>query len=207
MKPRTYGKNTRSTWNVQGNEDIPSSVFQLEPQYPRRYERKMFTKDGMLLSIRPIKPTDDSLLVKFFNCLSPETIFFRFLSYLRSLPSEWVERFTRIDYDRDVAMVAVMGFEENERILGVCRIVRKTCSTRGEIAVVVGDPWQDKGIGSALLKDCIHIARELGMTSIWALVSVENVVALALAERFGFLQKECPDMGTTELELTLHSDQ
>ena len=85
--------------------------------------------------------------------------------------------------------------------------MRKPGATKGEIAVVVGDIWQRKGIGSVLLEHCIQIAREIGITSLWALVSVDNSVALALAEKFGFSQKVSPDLETAELEKILQSDQ
>lgn len=163
----------------------------------------MLTKDGMAIFLRPIKPEDGALLVKFFNTLSPETIFFRFLSHLKTLPSEWVEHFTQIDYDREVAMIAVEQSDAEERILGVCRIMRSSGSTRGEAAVVVGDQWQGRGIGSLLLKECLRIAKELGMRTVWGLFDAENKKALRLAGKFGFAPKTHPELGTTELEMSL----
>jgi acetyltransferase len=181
----------------------PGSVGLLESPYPSQYERRFFTNDGALLLIRPIKPDDAALLVDFFSCLSAQTIFYRFLTHLKRLPPEWIEHFTHIDYDRDVALVAVEKSDLREMILGVCRIMRSPGSTRGEVAVVVGDRWQGKGIASALLKHCTGIARELGMRSLWGLVSTENGKALALAEKFGFKAKSYSELGTTELEITL----
>jgi len=143
--------------------NYPGSFGLLESPYPSQYETRFSTDDGAMLLIRPIKPDDASLLVDFFNCLSAQTIFFRFLSHLRSLPPEWIEHFTRIDYDRDVALVAVEKTDSREMILGVCRIMRSPGSTRGELAVVVGDQWQGYGFGAAVLRECIHIAREVGL--------------------------------------------
>jgi acetyltransferase len=182
---------------------MPGSHGMLESPYPRQYERHMFTRDGALLLIRPIKRQDGSLLVDFFSGLSPRTVFYRFLTCLKSLPPEWVEYFTRIDYERDVALVAVEKSASKERILGVCRIMRRPGSLKGEIAVVVSDPRQGSGIGSTLLEECIRIASELGMKSLWGLVSVENTKAQALAKKYGFTEKGQPELGSTELERIL----
>ncbi|MEJ2717611.1 MAG: GNAT family N-acetyltransferase [Deltaproteobacteria bacterium] len=191
------------TFNIGGIFAIPFSRWPSEASYPRQYEKTMLTKDGMAIFLRPIKPEDGALLVKFFNTLSPETIFFRFLSHLKTLPSEWVEHFTQIDYDREVAMIAVEQSDAEERILGVCRIMRSSGSTRGEAAVVVGDQWQGRGIGSLLLKECLRIAKELGMRTVWGLFDAENKKALRLAGKFGFAPKTHPELGTTELEMSL----
>jgi acetyltransferase len=183
--------------------NYPGSFGLLESPYPSQYERRFFTNDGALLLIRPIKADDAALLVDFFSRLSAQSIFYRFLTHLKSLPPDWIEHFTRIDYDRDVALVAVEKSDLREMILGVCRIMRCSGSTKGEVAVVVGDQWQGRGIAAALLKQCIGIARELGMRSLWGLVSTENAKALALAEKFGFQATSYSELGTTELEITL----
>ena len=152
-------------------------------------------KDGTIVSIRPIRPEDAPLLVEFFNGLSEASIIFRFLGPLKTLPPEWVIHFTRIDYSQDVALVAVKEIESRERILGVCRIMRKPDSTRGELAVVIDDHWQGKGIGKILSQRCISIAKKLGMNSIWGIVSPQNKKFLALAKKLGFTVKIDPGAG------------
>lgn len=181
----------------------PSSRGSSGGAYPRRYEKSISTKDGLAIFLRPIRPEDGPLLESFFDTLSPETIFYRFLSHLKKLPPEWVEHFTHIDYDRNVAMIAVEQSGAEERILGVCRILRSPGSTRGETAVVVADHWQGRGIGSRLLKESLRIAKELGMRTVWGLFDAENKKALALAGKLGFAPKTHPELGTTELEMSL----
>ncbi len=203
MKHISRTRRSRRLRYVGDRFNYPGSFGLLESPYPSQQEKRFFTNDGALLLIRPIKPDDAALLVEFFNCLSVQTIFYRFLTYLKSLPPEWIEHFTRIDYDRDMALVAVKKFGLEEMILGVCRIMRCPGSTRGEVAVVVGDQWQGNGIASALLKQCIRIAGELGMRSLWGLVSTENSKARALGEKFGFQAKSYSELGTTELEMIL----
>jgi acetyltransferase len=174
--------------------------------YPAHHEKKFFTKDRSLITVRPIRPEDAGLLVELFNNLSERTIFFRFLRNLKSLPEEWVEHFTCLDYSRDVAMVASEKSESGERLLGVCRIMRPGDTTRGEIAVVVGDAWQGKGIGRILVVRSIEVAKELDITTIWGLVSAENARVLETAARFGFSAKPDPEEGFVELEMNLESD-
>lgn len=160
-------------------------------------------RDSLTVFIRPIKREDAHLLVEFFRCLSPRTVFLRFLTNLQALPLEWVKEFTDIDYGRDVALVALEEADLQEKIIGVCRVMRKTGSTRGEIAAVVGDAWQDRGIGTILLERTIQVARELEMRTLWGLVSSDNARVIAMAEKYGFRLKEVSESGHCELELEL----
>jgi acetyltransferase len=139
-----------------------------------------------LVTIRAIKAEDAPLLVTFFNTLSPETVFFRFLAHLRALPLEWVRHFTVIEYDRDVALVATRKDEKGEHIVGVGRVMRHTGSIDGELAVVVADNRQGRGLGKILVEDCVRYSAELGMRRIWGVISRDNSRALALAEKLGF---------------------
>lgn len=100
-------------------------------------------------------------------------------------------------------MVAVEESDLRNRIIGVCRIMRKHGSVKGEIAVVVGDAWQEKGIGTLLLERSIQIARELGMRTLWGLTSCENTRVIEMAEKYGFRLKEASESGHCELEMEL----
>ena len=97
MKTKPHEDCTSGSFYAGGSFDIPGSLGSLEAPYPRQYERHIFSGNGTLLLIRPIKPQDAPLLEDFLKCLSPETVFHRFMTYLRTLSPEWVEHFTRID--------------------------------------------------------------------------------------------------------------
>lgn len=172
-------------------------------QYPRKYETKIYGKEGAPVFIRPIKSYDGPRLIELFKCLSPQSVFYRFLRELDSLPSEWVDRFTHIDYNRDVAMVAVERSEAGEKMLGVCRIMRSPGSVRGEIAVVVVDAWQGRGIGTRLIEISMNVARDLGIRAVWGLVSANNTQVLRMAEKMGFAITKDEDAGLCELEIAL----
>lgn len=182
--------------------DIRGS-FDVRAPYPSHYRTRAFIKDGSLITIQPIKPEDGPRLVEFFNSLSEASVFFRFLDKLKALPEEWVAYFTRIDYDQNVAMVAMKEIESRERILGVCRIMRKPGSARGEMAVVVGDPWQGKGIGAILLERSLGIARDLGIKAVWGIVARENGKMLDLARKFGFSTQLDQEADLYEIEMHL----
>jgi acetyltransferase len=172
--------------------------------YPEERRTEAVLKDGTIISIRTIRPEDAPLLVEFFNGLSEASIIFRFLGPLKTLPPEWVNHFTRIDYTQDVALVALKEIESRERILGVCRIMRKPDSTRGELAVVIDDLWQGKGIGRILSERCIPIAKKLGIESVWGIVSLENKKFLSLAKKLGFTIEVEPGADVYRIEMSLN---
>ena len=174
--------------------------------YPAGQRTEAALKDGAIISVRPIRPEDTPLLVEFFNGLSEDSIVFRFLGPLKALPAEWVMRFTRIDYTQDVALVAAKEIESRERLLGVCRIMRKPRSTSGELAVVIDDAWQGKGLGKMLSQRCIGIAKGLGMKSIWGIVSAQNKKFLALAEKLGFTIEIEPGADVYRINMDLTSN-
>lgn len=187
--------------------DIAEPFEAMRSPYPYYYESKTFTRDGTLITVRPIKRDDAGRLVDFFDTLSRETIFFRFLTNLQSLPLDWVRRFTDIDYREDIAMVAVIRSDHDEQIVGVCRVMRCAGADRGEIAVVVGDPWHGQGIGTTLLRRTLHIARELGFRNLWGLVSSSNAKVARMAEKIGFVRRVDAEGDLFEVEIDLEKIQ
>ncbi|MGO9119249.1 MAG: N-acetyltransferase family protein [Desulfomonilaceae bacterium] len=189
--------------------EVPEPFDDFQAPYPTGYQTKAFTRDGFLITIRPIKPEYAPLLVEAFKELSERSIFFRFLGEIKELPPKWIKSFTRIDYARDVALVAIQETDSRERILGVCRIVREpqeTETTKGEFAIVVEDAWQGKGIGNLLAKHSISIARKLGIRSIWGIVSPENDKMLFMAKKLGFSVELDAEACVYEIRMELSSD-
>jgi acetyltransferase len=186
-----------------GDFEVPEPFDDFRAPYPTRYQTKAVTRDGSQITIRPIKPEDAPLLIEFFNALSERTVFFRFLGEMKALSPKWIKRFTRINYARDVAMVAIKETESRERILGVSRIMRKPETIKGEFAVVVGDAWQGRGIGTMLAEHCISFARKLGIRSIWGIVSPENKKMLDMAQHLGFSVELDAEAGLYEIKMEL----
>jgi len=153
--------------------------------YPNQYEMTTTTKGGLKIFIRPIRPEDAPLLVDLFNAMSEKSIYYRFFTPLKSLSHKMLVAFTQIDYDRDMALVALYKTPKKERILGVARIMSKPGGTEPEFAVAVGDPWHGKGVGETLIKNLMTIAKERGMETLYGVVLSENKHMIALARKLG----------------------
>jgi acetyltransferase len=154
--------------------------------YPEHYEWRHEISGGLRVLIRPIKPEDAPLLVELFGTMSKESIYYRFFSPLRSLPPSMLIKFTQIDYDREIALVAVEQDQGEERILGVARAIRDHGQQNAEFALAVGDPWHRKGLGTKLLQKCIEVAAEQGIKRLYGRVLSDNDEMLALAKKLGF---------------------
>jgi len=100
----------------------PSPMHLIISAYPDEYETKAVTKTGVHLFIRPIKPEDAPLLQELWSSLSPRTLYYRFSSPIKKLTPELVIRFTQIDYDREISLIALDSTGSDDRILGVARL-------------------------------------------------------------------------------------
>jgi acetyltransferase len=169
--------------------------------YPQHLERHDLTDMQMPLFIRPIKPEDAPLFVDLFNVLTPTSIYYRFFSVVKSLSPEILARFTQIDYDREISFVALDDQEGEERMLGVANITGDPDGVKGEFSVLIGDPWQGKGIGAKLLLQCLRIAQERKMEIIWGTVLAENRYMIELGKKLGFAVKKGED--SSEYKLTI----
>lgn len=164
----------------------PASRGPVISPYPNQYEQRAVTKGGDELFIRPIRPEDASLLEELFQSLSPRTIYLRFCHPVKMLTREMLIRFTQIDYDREVGMVALDARAQSDKIIGVARTVSTPDGRSAEFAVVVADPLQGRGVGACLLETCMTIAKERGIGRLCGYVLPENKVMLALFTKFGW---------------------
>jgi len=170
--------------------------------YPNQYEARTVREGVGELFIRPIRPEDASLLVELFESLSRQSVHFRFFGPLKMLSPGMLARFTQIDYDREIALVALSGTEPNEKMLGVARVITNIYNRKNaEFSVVVGDPWHGKGIGAELLKRCLSISKERGIENVKGIVLPENTQMLALGKKLGFTAKKI--VGESEFELNI----
>lgn len=171
--------------------------------YPQHLERHDFTDMQMPLFIRPIKPEDAPLFEELFSTLTPTSIYYRFFSVVKTLSPEILARFTQIDYDREISFVGLDEDQGRERMLGVANILGEPSGKRGEFSVLIGDPWHGKGIGAKLLLQCLRIAQERGMETVWGTVLAENKYMLELAKKVGFSVKAGEDHSEFKLNINL----
>jgi len=166
--------------------DVRSPEHMVMSPYPHRYESRWTLNDGTPVLLRPIKSEDEGMMKELFSTFSQKTILFRFFQILKSMSHEQITRYTQIDYDREMAIVAVEKMPENDRLLGVGRLTYCPNLETFEFAVVVGDPWQGKGLGTKLLEMCISIAREKGGKLLWGDIMAENERMIKLCKELGF---------------------
>jgi acetyltransferase len=185
------------------SSETPAPLHLVISPYPNQYEAHTTTSLGVNIFIRPIRPEDASLLVELFESLSPRSVYLRFFSPLKQLPHSMLARFTQIDYDRHIALVAISESQPDDKMLGVARIILGRDLRQAEFSVVVGDPWQGKGIGVALLQRCLGIARERGVQKVTGPVLAENTQMLALGRKLGFKMKKDPSVAEYELSIDL----
>jgi len=153
-----------------------------------RYYRTVALKDGSVLHLRPILPDDEDRLMAFFLRLSGRTIYLRYHHVLTNLSREEAHQYTLIDYDNTFAVVGILGEGAEESIIGVGRYWRLSQPDRAEIAFIVEDPHQRKGIGTHLLELLAAGAREHGIGVFEAEVLPENTDMIDVLRDSGFNQ-------------------
>ncbi|OGR22828.1 MAG: GNAT family N-acetyltransferase, partial [Desulfobacterales bacterium RIFOXYA12_FULL_46_15] len=178
---------------------VASPMHLIISSYPWQYESKLQTVDGHGFFIRPIRPGDADLLIDHFYSLSPRSVYMRFFSPMKQLSKEMLIKLTQIDYDREIALVALMGTDNDRKMVGVCRVIDYPDGKQGEFAMAITDEWQGKGIGAALLRQCLKASWDKGLERVNGLVLAENTQMLKLAKKFGFRINRVPEGSDYEL--------
>lgn len=154
--------------------------------YPSHLVREWPMRDGQLVTVRPIRPEDAALTLDFFNRLSPESRYFRFMENISELPPSLLIRFTQVDYDREMALIALVSEEGVERQVGSARYTLTADGESVEFALIVDDRWQKSGLGRRLLGALIDCAREKSYRAIIGDVLADNPKMLRLMTGLGF---------------------
>jgi acetyltransferase len=182
--------------------------------YPTQYVADWTLRDGTHVTIRPIRPEDEPLMVAFHQGLSERTVFLRYLQAM-GLPErtahERLSRLCFIDYDREMALVVVRRDTRTHgapQIIAVGRIAKLRAPVPGakpdaEYAILVSDEYQHQGIGKELLTRLIEIARNEQVRLLYGLVLESNAEALTLAQRMGFTPVPTSREGIVRIELAL----
>jgi acetyltransferase len=153
--------------------------------YPRGLARSVELTDGQVLQLRPIRAEDAQLETQLMQALSFRSRYFRFLGGVSRLDPRRVARLTQLDYDRELALIAVQRAAD-ERALGVARYVMDPDGEGCEFAIAVVDAQQRRGLGRVLMQAIMQAARERGLQRIHGDVHVDNAAMLGLASRLGF---------------------
>ena len=174
--------------------------------YPSDQESEWPMRDGNRYTVRPLHPHDADMLQTLVRNLSPESRYFRFISTMRELPERMLARFTLIDYDREMAMVAIYrerntnpdgSIDVTERIIAVSRYVTNPDKSSCEFSLLVADEFNGQGLGSRMMQSIIDVARSKGLATMEGLVLAKNAGMLKLMRSLDFkiqIYEEDPDL-------------
>ncbi|MDP2170967.1 MAG: GNAT family N-acetyltransferase [Rhodocyclaceae bacterium] len=161
--------------------------------YPSHLVTEYQTKDGRNVVIRPISPEDGDLEQEFVKNLSAETKYFRFMNTLRELSQAQLVRLTQIDYDREMAFVALTEVDGRQIEVGVARYAMNPDGESCEFAVVVADDWQGKGLARRLMGVIIDTARSRGIKFMNGDFLAENRRMIKFVSGLGFVLSPHPE--------------
>ena len=176
-------------------EDLPRPAIR---PYPTQYISRWTMKDGSQVLMRPIRPEDEPLMVKFHETISERSAYLRYFHIEKlSARVEHNRLFQKcfIDYDREMALVADFRDTQtgNHEILAIARLTKMPDDREGEVAVLVSDHRQGQGLGTELLRRLIDIARAEKLDRVVASILPENLAMRSLADRFAFQSRPTDD--------------
>ena len=156
-------------------------------QYPVELERYDTLRDGTQIFFRPVKPTDGSAMSDMLYSLSATSVKRRYFTHTRTFPQKDVQKMTTVDYQNNLAIVGVVpGPEGEEEIVAIAQYFLDPKTMVAEVAFIVQDEWQDKGMGALLLDYLTKIAKERGVKSFYATVLPINKAMLAIFYNSGY---------------------
>ncbi|MCB9037185.1 MAG: bifunctional acetate--CoA ligase family protein/GNAT family N-acetyltransferase [Lewinellaceae bacterium] len=179
----------------------PYSHLVISP-YPEKFSKAVLLRSGQVAYLRPIRPEDEPLEAQMLENISQQSLYFRFFGYVPQVTHDFLTRFTHIDYDREMAIIAEVEEAGAKKMAAVVRIISDAWGESAEYAILVADPWQQQGLGGQMTDYIIEIAREMGIKKLYASVLASNKGMLTLFEKKGFsIEREDFDTFHTELML------
>jgi acetyltransferase len=176
------------------------------PDQPVLPDETISLRDGTAILIRAIHVDDAEGLQSLFNRLSAESIYFRFLEPRKILPLDQAIRFATVDYQRSMAIVAVLDAgQDGERIIGVARygVEPDRSDAVAEAAIVVEDAYQNRGVGTLLLQRLLEYARSHGIEALQATIHQNNAKILHFIKKGGLPTKRRLEGGVWQIRVTL----
>jgi acetyltransferase len=194
---------------VYGEEVGPESIPELAIRpYPTQYIDDWMMPDGTPVAIRPIRPEDEPLMVRFHETLSERSVYFRYFHAMRLTQRIAHERLTRIcfiDYEREMALVVLRKDQitGEQEILGVGRLIKIHGTREGEFALLISDNWHHRGLGGELLKRLVDIGREEKLVRIFGDILPENRDMLRVCDKLGFHRHYSTQDGVVRADIEL----
>ncbi|OKH14299.1 acetyl CoA synthetase subunit alpha [Fischerella major NIES-592] len=180
--------------------------------YPTQYVSSWTTRNGMQVTIRPIRPEDEPLMIKLHHTLSEESVFFRYFHLIKLSQRIAHERLTRLcflDYDREMALV--VDYENPEtgehEVLAVGRLSKLHGTSEAEFAILVSDRYQCQGLGTELLKRLLEVGRDERLRLISAEILTENSAMQRVCEKLGFRIYPTVDAAVVRAEIKVAGER
>ena len=182
----------------------PARQDQVLTRIPEEFDASFQPVIGAPVTLRPLRPEDLDIETAFVEGLSPETRASRLLGGAIRATREYLERLTRVDYARDMALAATVMLEGRETLIGVARYALDADGESGEFALVIADAWQGRGIGRKMLEKLVAVAKRRGLRRIYGDTLSINRPMLDLAKALAFeLTRHPGDSSLTRVTLDL----
>ena len=174
--------------------------------YPSEYIEQVVLRDGARVTLRPIRPDDASRLQTAFARLSLESVYMRFLEAMRELSDEQARAYATVDYLERMALVGIVEEDGEERVVVSARYALIGASRPGvaEVAIVVRDDYQRRGLGNIVMNRLARYARRHGVTTFLGTIHVSNARILRFIQRSSLkFEKEMIEPGVWEILIDL----
>ena len=175
-------------------------------EYPRELEHDVRLRDGSHVHIRPIRPDDAPRLQELYDRLSRDTAYQRFFTVMKCLPPDWARMLASVDYQRRLALIVEHDGTRGVELIGVGRYEPTDEPDTVEVAFVVQDGWQSRGLGTILFRELLDAASARGVRRFRAYVLSDNRRMLGLITRLADVRERKTEQGVTELLFTRRTE-
>jgi acyl-CoA hydrolase/GNAT superfamily N-acetyltransferase len=168
---------------------------------PKEVRTTMLLDDGTLVSFRAMNPTDEPATRDLFYSLSQETVYYRYMSHMKRIPRKQLQNFVYVDHRNEVAIVGTVPEAHGEEIIAIGRYYLDQKTNRAEVAFVVRDDWQKRGIGSFIMKHLATVAKRNGISGFTAEVMRDNKAMQAVINHSGMKVRSSLNAGVYHFEM------
>lgn len=186
----------------------PDQIFLAESQhlYPEDVETTHTFKDGLVVRFRAIKPSDEEEMRRLFYRFSDQSVYYRYFSPVKTMPHSKMQEYVNVDYNTAMSIVGLVGNRGSGRIIAEARYVKHRDKPLGDVAFIVDEQYQGKGIASYLLRMLVNIGREKGLKGFTADVLASNKSMMRVFEKAGLNVKARFEEGAYSLTMYFEED-
>ena len=167
--------------------------------YPSEFTTEHTMNNGQKVILRAIKPEDEMMEKEMFSNFSERTQRFRFFQLIKNISHEQLVRYTQIDYDREIAIIAEVEEDGRKKMAGVVRLIADQYNETAEYAIVIADPWHNLGLGNKFTDYIQKIAMKRGIQKIYANVMATNHIMQHMFKSRGYKMEKVEDGYYAEL--------